>query len=188
MHCLILIRRSKFNFRSKCNWFCTTIFFCDICRFATVNCAYFRSVAFSKLFKVFAWKYSLLRKSRAVDHFSTGREKKNRKFLFSFQCLVTFLFDENDLLNIFLKDDATPMIISEEQLKSPPPITTTILVNDLFDFFGKLLIWKRILGNHTWFCSPQQRLLRYLFSFTSAVASEKKKRNIYFRKKIVSSL
>ena len=67
------------------------------------KCAYFRSVAFSKLFKVFAWKYSLLRKSRAVDHFSTGREKKNRKFLFSFQCLVTFLFDENDLQNIFFK-------------------------------------------------------------------------------------
>jgi len=35
------------------------------------------------------------------------------------------------------EDDATPMIISEEQLKSPPPITTTILDNKISRENGK---------------------------------------------------
>ena len=114
-------------------------------------------------------KYSLLRKSRAEDHFSTRREKKIESFFISVLSFDIF-FDVKMTFNFyFLKDDATPMIISEEQLlmKSPPMINaTTILVKLLFDiFFGKFTH----LETNSWqpyviLLLPQQRLFA-LFVF-----------------------
>lgn len=102
------------------------------------------------------------------------REKKKSKVFWHF--LTTSKWPS---IFYFLKDDATPMIISEEQLlKSPPnnPMinTTTILVKWFVLFFGKFTH----LETNSWqpyviFASPQQRrsFLRYLFSFTSVASS-----------------
>ena len=97
-------------------------------------------------------------------------EKKNRKFFHFSLVFWHFFFDVKMTFNFyFLKDDATPMIISEEQLlmKSPPMINaTTILVKLLFDiFFGKFTH----LETNSWqpyviLLLPQQRLFA-LFVF-----------------------
>ena len=47
-------------------------------------------------------KYSLLRKSRAEDHFSTERREKIESFLFQ-SCLLTFFWRKNDLQFLFFK-------------------------------------------------------------------------------------
>ena len=90
-------------------------------------------------FRFFAQKIFIAQKIACRRSFFNGKKRKNRKFFYFSILSFDIFFDVKMTFNFyFLKDDATPMIISEEQLlmKSPPMINaTTILVKLLFDFF-----------------------------------------------------
>ena len=120
-------------------------------------------------------KYSLLRKSRAEDHFSTRREKKSKVFLFQ-SCLLTFFWRKNDLQFLFFKgwcyaNDHFRRATFDEKSSDDQRHHNFGKTFVWYIFLENSLIWKRFLGNHTWFCySRNKGFLRYLFSFTSVAS------------------
>ena len=158
------VLQNTLNFRSS---LFVTIFMQITDLNLAVNAHIFALLRFPN-FRFFAQKIFIAQKIACRRSFF-NEKRKNRKFFISVLSFDIF-FDVKMTFNFyFLKDDATPMIISEEQLlmKSPPMINaTTILVKLLFDiFFGKFTH----LETNSWqpyviLLLPQQRLFA-LFVF-----------------------